>query len=101
MELSKIALVQHNDTHRFLKVIEALMWGLEINVKGINIRFAETVNGGVCPFSADNPNYIIGMPDLTIEWLSDAVMAMPDKEFELIKFDLAASKTLFKMKKKR
>lgn len=94
-ELDDISLVKKDTSHRVLFVFKALMYGIEVQIGDLAIRLAETDTNGVCPIVVyTGQNTFVGMPDLTIQWLSEHAAAMPDDEYEQLTHKLAVAKTL-------
>ncbi len=101
IKLDDIDLVLYDTDHRVLTVIEALMFGLEVDLSGTTLRMARTLKGGVCPVSILEDNNVIGLPDLSLQWISEVAANMYKEDYDKLKFDLAAAKTLYKINNKR
>lgn len=79
---------------KFLKVLEALLWGLEVEINGHLMRLFETNNNGYSIATVHDGDKIQGHPYLTFTELSELCNEISDDYFETLKHELAASKIL-------
>lgn len=96
-----VSVISETTNHRLLKIIEAMLWGVKVEIGGYPTLLCESLKGGLVPvFVVNEVECLVqGVPDMTLAWLSDNVAQMSEEEFERISFDLSASKTLVKFTK--
>lgn len=77
--------------HRLLKVLEAILGGVNVGIGGYPVRLYELVEGGLAPaFLVNEAEGLVQVvPEMAIAWLSNQVAKMSEKEFDRISFELA------------
>ena len=93
----ELASVLSRSNHRLLKILEAIMLGIDVEIDGNTIRLCESSKGGVIPAILVNKNkgQVQYVPEMSIAWLSDHVARMSEKEFERIFNELALEEISF------
>jgi hypothetical protein len=83
--------------HRFLRVLEAIMFGVDVDVDGNLVRLCESATGALIPaILVDKKKGLIRCePGMSIAGLSNRVAQMSEQEFERISFELALEKLSF------
>ena len=88
---------------RFVRVLEAMLWGIEAKIAGHRARLAETDTGGYKPVcimtmteqETNKDKEVVLGADMTLEDFSSAVERhMSDGEYDRIMTEYAASRTL-------
>lgn len=103
----QVELIHHVDIkdklYRPLKVLEAMLWGVECKLGGMRYRLAESEKGGWVFISIQGEDeHILGHPELTLMGFSDMINAkMSDEEFEEMKMHAGFSKVLSSTHKSR
>jgi len=84
LKIDEVELSDSKDSKNFLIVLKALLSGIEITINGTKIQFAKTENGGVIPIVVLGDNDVIGLHDVDIKYLSEAVAKMTKEEIAII-----------------
>jgi hypothetical protein len=80
---------------RSVKLLEALLWGIDVHLGNFSYRLAEVEHDGFRMMASyPDTDFVIGIPEFTIEYLSIMASKMTDEEYEKILFKLASSKSL-------
>lgn len=104
----EIELVHHVDVgdklYRPIKVLQAMLWGVECKISDMRYRIAESEKGGYVFVSiqGSDEEHILGHPELTLMGFSDMINTrMTDEEYENMTTHVGFSKALSVGKKKR
>ena len=96
MTKEPVELVQGIENHRIVKIIEALLWGITVNINEFKLRLAPAIGGGYTPVIILNEEekIISGFEDVTFNWLTRYSEMMSDEDYKKMLFDLASSKAI-------
>ena len=93
-----------NKLFRMVKILEGMLWGIELHMDGNRYRLADTLDNGLCLVSiqsSDNVDErIIGVPEATLLGLSEMVSRIPDDEYDRFCTEYASSKAFFEYRRK-
>jgi hypothetical protein len=88
--------VHHIKTHRSIKILSALLWGMEVKMNGYEFRLFEGKDGGFVPGVVRDGKLICGMPDLSLAAFTKMCEEIPDEEYESIETNLIFNKMKYK-----
>lgn len=104
----QIELIHHvdmkNKLYRPLKILEAMLWGVECKIEDMRYRLAESENGGwvFVSIQGSDEEHILGHPELTLTGFTEMINTrMSDEEFEKITAHAGFSKVLVSSRKTR
>ena len=105
----QVELIHHVDMkdklYRPLKVLEAMLWGVECKIEHMRYRLAESKDNGwvfVSINGTGDDEHVLGHPELSLTRFSDMVNTrMSDKEFEEMTNQAGFSKALVGSRKTR
>lgn len=97
-----IEVIEGEGNHRVVKVLEAILWGLHVELDDYPVRMCESETGGLVPVFVINEGekLVQGVPELSIAYLSEKVAQMSQEEFDSIAIELSASKALTRINRK-
>lgn len=104
----EVELIHHVDRkdklYRPLRVLEAMLWGVECRIEDMRYRLAESNEGGYVFVSIQGTEneHILGHPELTITRFSEMIATrMSDREYENVVTHAGFSKALVGNRKSR